>query len=213
MLASTRREDAAVEAFGMQRAKDDNHVHHATQAEGTRTHRSTVEWQKIAGRKYPSTDKAESCFRCGSQKHRHNECPFRTTKCYNCQKRGHVQRLCRGRQEAGHQKVYEVDTDVEDDGSSSIGGVSLREPEYGMEIHACSKDQSPGLLTVDVCLDSNPLTMELDTRAAVSLITEATYKRLWSATSSRPKLKLTDSTLRGYTGNQLRVLGTIDVHV
>ena len=82
-----------------------------------------------------------------------------------------------------------------------------------MEIHACSKDQSLGLFTVDVCLDSNPLTMELDTRAAVSLITEATYKRLWSATSSRPKLKLTDLTWRGYTGNQLRVLGTIDVHV
>ena len=76
-----------------------------------------------------------------------------------------------------------------------------------------TKDQSPGLLTVDVCLDSNPLTMELDTGAAVSLIIEATYKRLWSATSSRPKLKPTDSTLRGYTGNQLRVLGTIDVHV
>ena len=61
-LASTRREVAAVEALGMQSAKDDNHVHHATQAEGTRTHRSTVEWQKIAGRKYPSTDKAGSCF-------------------------------------------------------------------------------------------------------------------------------------------------------
>ena len=130
-----------------------------------------------------------------------NECLFRTAKCYNCQNRG-MFKECAAGDKRPDIKVYEVDTDIEDDGSSSIGGVSLRNPEYGMEIHACSKDQSPGLLTVHVCWDSNPLTMELDTGAAVSLIIEATYKRLWSAMSSRPKLKPTDSTLRGYTGNQ-----------
>ena len=38
MLASTRREVASVETLGIQRAKDDNYVRHAAQAEGTRTH-------------------------------------------------------------------------------------------------------------------------------------------------------------------------------
>ena len=97
------------------------------------------------------THKSESCFRCGSGKHRRNECPFRNTKCYNC-KSGecskNVPRASRGQTLKG----CEVDTDVEDCGSSSIGGVRLRKPEYGMEIHACPKDQSPGLLTVCVCV-------------------------------------------------------------
>ena len=46
-------------------------------------------------------------------------------------------------------------------------------------------------------LDDAPLEMELDTGAAVSIISKATFKKLWEVT---PKLTPTTTRLRNYSG-------------
>ena len=70
------------------------------------------------------------------------------------------------------------------------------------------KQKSP--YTVDLSVNGAPLKMEVDTGAAVSLISEETYKRLWK---NPPKLKPTTTQLRTYSGQQLVVLGTLVVNV
>ena len=52
--------------------------------------------------------------------------------------------------------------------------------------------------------------MEVDTGAALSIISEQTYKDLWS---DPPQLQPCSSVLKTYTGEVIRVKGMIDVDV
>lgn len=54
--------------------------------------------------------------------------------------------------------------------------------------------------------------MEIDTGAAVSIISEETYKKLWN-TNDVLELLLTSTTLGTYTGESIGVLGKINVKV
>ena len=67
---------------------------------------------------------------------------------------------------------------------------------------------NPIVLTVHV--NKAVLPMELDTGASLSVISEDTYKSIFSVTD---QLKPTDVFLRTYTGEALVVLGYIDVQV
>ena len=74
--------------------------------------------------------------------------------------------------------------------------------------HLDGKQRSP--YTVELSVNGAPLKMEVDTGAAVSLFSEATYKRLWK---NPLKLKPTTTRLRAYSGQQLVVLETLVVNV
>ena len=54
--------------------------------------------------------------------------------------------------------------------------------------------------------------MEVDTGAALSIISEATYQSLW-ATNLKPPLKTTDIKLHTYTKKSLQVLGSIEIEM
>ena len=51
--------------------------------------------------------------------------------------------------------------------------------------------------------------MEVDTGTLVSLINEATFKKMW--TDKTPKLGPTKVTLRSYSGEVIKVLGELNV--
>ena len=61
-----------------------------------------------------------------------------------------------------------------------------------------------------VTLDDAPLEMELDTGAAVSIISKATYQKLWEVT---PKLMPTTTHLCTSSGQNLTVLGALKINV
>ena len=67
-------------------------------------------------------------------------------------------------------------------------------------------------MVVTMQLNQTPLDMEVDTGATASLISEQTYKSLWPAEKA-PALQPSEVKLRTYTGEELKVLGAIDVHV
>ena len=58
-------------------------------------------------------------------------------------------------------------------------------------------------------MDGKPLTMELDTGAAVSLVSESTYQEYWPDR----QLQECKTRLSTYSGEPLGVLGTLEVEV
>ena len=63
---------------------------------------------------------------------------------------------------------------------------------------------------VPVLIDNRPLTMELDTGAAVTVISETTFRSMFGNTAN---LQQSNATLRTYLGKELPLLGTTEVQV
>ena len=67
-------------------------------------------------------------------------------------------------------------------------------------------------LEVSVKLNNRDLEMELDTGASVSIISEATFNRLWPQEEA-PAMHESQVKLKTYSGEQLTVKGMIEVEV
>ena len=70
-------------------------------------------------------------------------------------------------------------------------------------------EESTRPITIELLINNKPLMMEVDTGAAVSLISEATMKKLLP----RMKVQPSNMTLKTYTKEQMKVLGKIEVNV
>ena len=84
--------------------------------------------------------------------------------------------------------------------------------EYTM-FHVAAKDQEP--YRVEINLNGLSMGMEVDTRAAATIISEETFKKISQGNSALKKLEMKPShvKLRTYTGESVTVLGTVDVVV
>ena len=145
---------------------------------------------------------SKACNRCGKQGHLAAAFPFREAKCYKCGEKGYIARVCRGGKKAigeRPKKLHVIDTGVTDhsDDSDSIATVrSLK-----------SRRSNPykAVVTVNV----KPLEMEVDTGAAVSLISKKTLEAMFPAAPiSKPSLAL-----RTYTSEPIPVIGEVSVQV
>ena len=67
-------------------------------------------------------------------------------------------------------------------------------------------------MRVELTVNGASLTMEVDTGASVSLISENTYRTTWTA-AKRPPLQPSDTRLYTYSGELIEVLGAITVTV
>ena len=56
------------------------------------------------------------------------------------------------------------------------------------------------------------MTMELDTGATLSVISESTYREMFPAEPS-PQLKASQAQLKSYTGESIKIKGATDVEV
>ena len=93
------------------------------------------------------------------------------------------------------------------------GTNSVAEPdEVEYPLHALTTGKNHPL-TVKVKINNADLQMEVDTGATLSIISKKTYERLWPTQKLAPLLKFSHATLKTYTGEQIKVLGSIDVNV
>ena len=153
-----------------------------------------------------ATTSAGTCTRCGARNHPASRCKYRTAKCYNCSKVGHIASVCRSRP-----PVHREDRskDVKSLGSSIVTpDSSIKDNTYSL-FSLPSTDHTRHPITLNVKLDGIPHLLELDTGASVSLISQSTFRKMWPDRNVQPS----SVTLKTYTGESVCVLGSVQVKV
>ena len=150
--------------------------------------------------------KTKTCYRCGRADHQHSSCPFKDSKCHYCKKTGHIASVCRkkkaeqGQEQHGkqqHRTKYVAAEPQELSSDSDTDSIPIKQLRGG------SKSRSSHPITVQVQVNGKPIQMELDTGAAVSVISEQLHKKLFPDAKLRPAHAL----LRTYTGEPMAVTG------
>ena len=161
------------------------------------------------------THQDRTCYRCGGESHSASTCRFKETICNKCKKRGHLARACRsGRANLGRQRqqrnsksVRNVEVDDEDDQVQNDKGSEYEAGFRGSMFRVGGSSQTP--IVVAVTVNDKEMNMELDTCAAVSVISASTYQRMFSETP----LRTTSTVLSTYTGEVMALAGEIKVMV
>ena len=129
------------------------------------------------------TDKPIKCYRCGKP-HKAPDCPHKEAKCNYCNIVGHLEAVCRKKQQqksqANVRRISEVKT---------ISGKHY------------PRDDSE--LTVSLTIQGQPFTIELDTATSGNFISESVWKQL-----GRPTLDDTGHSYESASKHNLPVLGS-----
>ena len=135
------------------------------------------------------------CYRCGST-HAASHCRFKDYVCHRCGKRGHISRVCKVPRAAGG-----ADRRQEQEAGPDMDDLILRVNIVGNSV------VKPYMAILEV--NGQRLKMEIDTGAAVTLISQATQKALFP----QAELQKSTVTLRTYTTEPLGVVGQMEVKV
>ena len=149
-----------------------------------------------------------ACYRCGKVGHTGQTCRrFCDAECHRCKKKGHLAKVCRsGGRGASKRSARWVGADVADAESTQVD----KQPSKNdlLEIHTVGAGtDKPYKVMLDI--NGKPVVMEIDTGAAVSIISHHSQQKLF------PKAKLIKPQvqLRTYTSEPIAVIGQIRVEV
>ena len=148
------------------------------------------------------------CFRCGGTNHSAQTCRFRMYKCHSCGEQGHLSRKCRNNSRgqsraSGSRAAHCVTTDDLEDAADT---------DYDDESNVCSvfsvgTAKSPPI-TVEVVVYGVPVTFEVDTGSASTLMNARTFKLVQSTGGDDSlELRQCNARLRTYTGEPIQVEG------
>ena len=108
------------------------------------------------------------------------------------------------------QDLFQVKTERRRELLEPLGGLPDYDSTSEYDLFQVTTERKVvGPLEVQLIIDKQPLTMELDTGAAVTLMSESTCRQLWP---DRP-LQLCTMRLCTYSGEQLPVVGQLEVVV
>ena len=169
--------------------------------------------------------KRYTCYRCGGN-HLANNCSFKSAECRDCGKIGHIARVCKSKirqtsrqpsrgtlkQPAGACKPQQKPVHSLISGQSPAS-TSDRPPPSNKVDNTYTLFTLPGKvkpLVITVNLNGVDVSMELDTEASLSIISEETFR---SIAQPMDNLQPTDIALTTYTGESLSIMGTYNVQV
>ena len=146
------------------------------------------------------------CYRCGGP-HLAPECKFKEVFCKFCKKKGHLAKVCRAKLQKDDasqpgQKLNLVEEHSEESDPENSNCYSM------FAIRSTRVDP----ITTDVCINSIPITMEVDTGASLSILCSNTYE-LIAQQYDISALEEATATLKTYTGGTIPVLGKVKVAV
>ena len=137
---------------------------------------------------------------CG-EAHTLQSCRFKNQNCRFCKKQGHIKKGCKKKKASGKPQsddrhpVRYVD-DVDD--SAAFG-----------ELYHVHESNSEPTIVVPVQINRTKVSMELDTGASVSVMSESTWKEKFSSY----RIELSKVQLKTYSGETLNVMGQLQVNV
>ena len=159
----------------------------------------------------PPDNADQACYRCGWTNHKSTDCRYKQATCRACGKVGHIARVCRSRGTEPSKGTPPGNTKPPARAHRiTLNQSSTDSTEYE-EICNITDSQCTEPYTAALLLNGSKLVMEIDTGASVSLISQATYQRLWPSAETAPPIKPSQTNLRTYTGEQIRVLGRVEV--
>ncbi|KAL9984702.1 hypothetical protein ACROYT_G007028 [Oculina patagonica] len=150
------------------------------------------------------------CFRCG-ENHVPQKCRFKDEFCRKCKSKGHITKVCK-KDPPGSSGSY-AHGSRPDRGSRSVRYVedaaALKEPNGEFKLFQIHQEKPEPSIKVPVKVNGEQFSMELDTGASVSIMSEEAWKKNF------PKIPLEESKmkLRTYTGEALEILGQARVEV
>lgn len=152
---------------------------------------------------FQSDDSSKSqrdCYRCGGQ-HEASKCRFREIMCFNCDKKGHIAKVCRSeRKQTGYRAQGNTKSDKE---KSKTHLVAESDPVD--EVYSMYHIQGKEAFEVEIELCGKTHTMEIDTGATKTILNEATW--YGNLQHKLEPLKKTTAVLNTYTGESIPILG------
>ena len=143
------------------------------------------------------TPKGIECYRCGGR-HKSDECQFKDEECYFCHKKGHIARKCRAKERLNTSNRSRDDQQVAESRKTRQTTNYLQEieeEEKDYELYNI-KSSKPDPYCVNISVNGHEITMEVDTGASVTVISEQTYRQ---TLKSVPKIQPSDANLHIYT--------------
>ncbi|KAJ8351903.1 hypothetical protein SKAU_G00233790 [Synaphobranchus kaupii] len=168
-----------------------------------------------------STDEKEAqgrCYGCDRTGHSRADCWTKDVECRNCGRIGHIERVCRSKrtnnnprrdnqkQKPRFQKRQSVHS-VQPGDTNVIAKPNSSSDEA--DVCILSVKGGPGGYWESPLLEGRPVRMEIDTGAAVSLVSSTVYKE----TLQHLPLQPTSLKLKTYTGETVPTKGVIYVNV
>ena len=167
------------------------------------------------------TSSNSTCYRCGKLNHTASQCRYKDFDCLKCGKRGHLKVVCRSkgyRPQIGNSHSNETPRPRKNSFRPQRTKY-IKEMEDKSDDQLSTENQDLALFTlggearrpikVDVKIGDKPLTMEIDTGAAVSIVSKQEYDSKFSSYELRKSAVV----LKTYTSESLEVAGEITVHV
>ena len=165
---------------------------------------------------HPQYSNDKLCYRCNGKGHSPQTCRFRSVECRKCGKKGHIAVACRSvglrkqpvqqsastpRKQHGAHHIVEVvnDSDIEPDADGYCDVIQAVDS-------ACKQTVKPLLVTMKV--NDQPMTLEVDTGATMTVVPESVWKSTWPT-----KPVPTVTRLCTYGGSPLDVVGEVPVSV
>ncbi|XP_037505702.1 uncharacterized protein LOC119382034 [Rhipicephalus sanguineus] len=149
------------------------------------------------------------CYRCDGW-HEADTCKFRTAQCRFCSKKGHIENACISKKKKNKEGNLNARQGTHMVNAQPVC-YDLEDTDRCYDLHAVSGRQPYPKFLVDVKVEGRPLKFEVDTGAACSLISEATYHQTWP--SNAPKLSREPLDLRTWSGEGLDTVGSAQVRV
>ena len=130
-----------------------------------------------------------TCYRCGGP-HLAPSCKFKDKVCRYCKKKGHLEKVCRAKTKQRQTNHYLDECDEQEGLEEDIFNIS---------------DQKCAPIVIHLTLSDLPVTMEVDTGASTTVISNETFRRIQQI--KHVDLQPARVRLKTYTGESIPVLG------